>query len=291
MLSLVFSSILFLLFVFFPILLWGYGVNMLSHHEWNRIRFLYGMIGGGLSVLILYFLRTLLEGSLLIRIFTSISIIIVILWFVWWATARGSIYAKVFLRKMAFLHAAFFLGIILLIEYIFFESWYIFDWAVPILGSIMWFVFAASIEESLKHLSSVGLTAKQFRFTRRDLLIFAFFITLGFVFVENILYLILAFPHGISVLILTGMSRSFFSLLAHLLSASICVMFWWRALWYGVFSWKYSLTFLSGFILATFAHALFNILVEHAPYWWLILYASIAYIVFTQWLALDTEWV
>ena len=158
---------------------------------------------------------------------------------------------------------------------------------MPILGSIVGFFFVASIEESLKHLSSVGLTAKEFRFTRRDLLIFAFFITLGFVFVENILYLKEAFPHGLSSLMLTGMSRSFFSLLAHLLSASICVMFWWKALSYGVFSLKYSAIFLGGFILSSIAHALFNSLVDHAPYWTVILYAVVAYITFTQWLVLE----
>lgn len=42
---------------------------MLSHHEWNRERFLYGMIGGGLSVGVIYFLQDFLEGSLLLRIF------------------------------------------------------------------------------------------------------------------------------------------------------------------------------------------------------------------------------
>lgn len=66
-------------------------------------------------------------------------------------------------------------------------------------------------------------------------------------------------------------------------------MFWWKALSYGVFSFKYSVIFLLGFILASIAHMVFNILVDYAPYWGLILYAIMAYTVFTQWLVLDSE--
>ena len=83
MVSFFFSGILFLLFACFPILLWGYGVNMLSYHEWNRSRFLYGMIGGGLSVVVIYFLRNILEGSWLMRIFAITLLLVVILVFVW----------------------------------------------------------------------------------------------------------------------------------------------------------------------------------------------------------------
>lgn len=45
MISQIFSIILIFFFAFFPIFLWGYAMNMLSHHEWNRARFFYGMIG------------------------------------------------------------------------------------------------------------------------------------------------------------------------------------------------------------------------------------------------------
>lgn len=216
-----------------------------------------------------------------------ISVLACLLLFVVLMSAHGSAYVKVFLRKTALLHAGLFL-----ILYILLESGIFFLLPrgmnlLPLVGSISGFLFAAAIEESTKHLSSVGLTAKEFRFSRKDLLIFIFFISLGFVCIENLLYLVRAFPLGIYPLIVTGVSRSLFGLLAHLFSASICVMFWWKALSYGVFSLKYILIFLTGFILASISHITFNLLVSIAPLWSVLVYAFIAYFAFTQWLILD----
>ncbi len=284
----IFSIIFLVLFALLPIFLWGYGVNMLSHHEWNRERFSYGMIGGGISVLVLYFLREVLEDALLLRIFALMGILTIVLWFVWVASARGSPYVRVFLRKIAFLHASIFLFLYSVIElgiYFLHDSFSIS--ILPIVGGVSGFLFAASLEESMKHLSSVWLTAKEFRFSRRDLLIFWFFVTLGFVFLENILYLLKAYPSGIGSIFLTGMTRSVFALLSHLFAASICVMMWWRALSYGVFSFQYVLIFLSGFALASLTHVLFNVLVASGGMILVILYSCIAYFTFTQWLVLD----
>ena len=281
------SIISCILFALFPIFLWGYGVNMLSHHEWNRARFWYGMVWGWISVLLIYILRNVLWQSSLLQIIVLWGILSVVLCFVWVATAKGSVYVKVFLRKIAFLHAAIFLFLYTVLEVgISFLSPYM-NTLLPMVAGVSGFLFAASLEESMKHLSSVGLTAKEFRFSRRDLLVFGFFITLGFVFIENTLYLIKAFPQWLPVIFLTGMTRSVFSLLSHLFAASICVMFWWKALSYGVFSWRYILTFLWGFLLASIAHMTFNQLIASWHMIVTLLYILIAYIAFTQWLVLD----
>lgn len=287
MLSQIFSLIFFVLFAFFPIFLWGYGMNMLSRHEWNRERFFYGMIGGGLSVGVIYFLQDFLEGSLLLRIFALWVILALLLGFVWIASGRWSPYVKVFLRKIAFLHAGIFLILYIILEIgIGFLPDSLTN-TLPMVAGISSFLFAASLEESLKHLSSVGLTAKQFRFSRRDLLIFGFFITLGFVFLENILYLAKVYPLGLGNIFLTGITRSIFSLLSHLFAASICVMMWWKALSYGVFSFRYILTFLIGFLLASFAHLFFNELVASWNMIFVVIFSLVAYFSFTQWLVLD----
>lgn len=194
---------------------------------------------------------------------------------------------KVFLRKIAFLHAGIFIFLYILLEV---GIGFLPDSLtniLPMVAGISSFLFAASLEESLKHLSSVGLTAKQFRFSRRDLLVFGFFITLGFVFLENILYLIKAYPLGFGNIFLTGITRSIFSLLSHLFAASICVMMWWKALSYGVFSFRYVMIFLSGFLLASFAHLFFNELVASGNMIFVIIFSLIAYFSFTQWLVLD----
>ncbi len=287
MLTLLFSVILLLWFVLFPILLWGYGVTLLSVHEWNRSRFFYGMMGWWISVGVLHFFTWYLQGSFLMRAWAISFVLAILFLFVFIATGKWSSYVKIFLRKTALLHIVLFT-----LLYIFFEGiskvfLLNIQEYLPLYWWMMWYFFAASIEESTKHLSSVGLTAKEFRFSRKDLLIFIFFISLGFVCIENILYLIQAFPHGIRDIVFTGMNRSIFSLLAHLFSASICVMFWWRALSYWVFSWRYIVIFLLGFILSSLSHVGFNVILLYAPYWWVILYAIIAYITFTQWLVLD----
>lgn len=145
-------------------------------------------------------------------------------------------------------------------------------------------IFAATLEEGVKHISSIGLTAREFRFSRRELLIFSFFITLGFVFCENLLYFVLALHSSPGTLIAIGFSRSIFSLLAHLLSASICVLFWWKALSYGVFSLRYSIIFILGFIGAVTAHALFNTLIQSNNLLGVILFGGVSYIAWTKWM-------
>ena len=81
---------------------------------------------------------------------------------------------------------------------------------------------------------SIGLMSQDFAFSRRDIIIFTLFVVLGFVFVENILYLLRS-----DLVLSTWIFRSFFSLTAHLLAASICAYAWWRALSYEPYSVRY----------------------------------------------------
>lgn len=285
--SQIFSIILIFLFAFFPIFLWGYAMNMLSDHEWNRARFFYGMIWWGISVGVIYFLHDFLLSSFFSRIFAIVTILFLLLVFVLVASRYGSGYVRTFLRKIALLHAGLFLIFFVIIETLlyFFEA----DISrfLPVISTFSAILFAAALEESLKHLSSVWLTAKEFRFSRRDLLVFGFFITLGFVFIENILYLMKAYHLGTLAILSTGFTRSVFSLLAHLFAASICAMVWWKALSYKVFSMRYSLTFIGWFILASLAHFLFNTLANYNLQIGIMIYVIVAYVAFTQWLILD----
>lgn len=113
--------------------------------------------------------------------------------------------------------------------------------------------FAAFFEETAKHLTTVGLLSRDFRFSLRDLSFFTFFIVLGFVFFENIFYI---FQEGISPLAVVF--RSFFVLSVHLFAAMICTFFWWKALSYSFFSFRYLFYFFLGFLLATGVHAFYN---------------------------------
>lgn len=99
--------------------------------------------------------------------------------------------------------------------------------------------------------------SQDFRFSRSDIIIFTIFVVLGFIFIENLLYLV----HG-GFSLSTWIFRSFFSLSAHLLSAIICAYAWWRALSYEPFSWQYISIFTSGFIIAVIAHLGYNMILE-----------------------------
>ncbi len=156
--------------------------------------------------------------------------------------------------------------------------------SLSLLTSLFGVIFAAMLEEGVKHISSIGLTAREFRFTRRDLLIFAFFITLGFVFFENLLYFILSIHANPGTLFFMGISRSTLSLLAHLLSVSIGIIAWWKALSYGVFSLRYSIFCILGFLGAILSHAFFNILIQSGSFIGVMLFGVVSYVVWTRWM-------
>jgi RsiW-degrading membrane proteinase PrsW (M82 family) len=103
-----------------------------------------------------------------------------------------------------------------------------------LLVTVLPLLLSSLIEESIKHLTSIGLMSQDFRFSRSDIIIFTLFVVLGFIFVENILYL---YQYHSSIT--TWIFRSFFSLSAHLLAATICAYAWWKSLSYEPFSISY----------------------------------------------------
>jgi protease PrsW len=132
--------------------------------------------------------------------------------------------------------------------------------------------------------SSLGLTSREFRFTRRDFLLFTFFITLGFVTLENIIYMIQEIERGALQVFFTGMSRLLFSLPLHVFAASVCVMMWWKALSYRFFSWQYIGYFSLGYIIATLIHGAYNTFLASGYIAPVIVLVALGYIAFTQWI-------
>ena len=116
-----------------------------------------------------------------------------------------------------------------------------------------------------------------YRFSRSDIIIFTIFVVLGFIFIENLLYLFRA-----DTSLTTWIYRSFFSLSAHLLSAVICAYAWWRALSYEPFSIRYIAIFSLGFIIAVLAHLGYNLILEQGSVTGLFVYMIVAYVVITQ---------
>lgn len=278
---------LIVLFLTFPLLLWGYGSLYLSQNIWNRNRFIFGMIGWALAVavIILFGKSQVAESNLL----TIVSFLIMFgsIWSIaWWATKSWSPFIWWFLRKALLLHILIFCFVVIsgvFIADIFPRS----NSLLVLLTSIGGFLLAASIEEWVKHVSTLGLTSKEFRFTRRDFLLFTFFVTLGFSTIENAIYLFWNIDVSPWSILLIGISRILFSLTIHIFAASICVMLWWKALSYKIFSYKYTFFFLMGYIGATVVHGVYNLLLDRSYIFPLFVLTGVGYFSFTQWLNLD----
>lgn len=188
-------------------------------------------------------------------------------------TFLGSAFARVFLRKIAIINTII---IFLLIVGILFITSIIPGSAVlSVLGISL--LLASVFEEAAKHLMSVGLTGRDFRFSKQDIIFFTFFVVLGFVFVENILYFIYS-----DFSLVQWVFRSFFTLIAHLFAASMCAYFWWKALSYPLFSLRYFTTFLLGFFLASIIHMLYNLSLEKGSLLFVLLFTIAGYMVFTK---------
>ncbi len=282
------SIICIVIFSLFPVILWAYGTTFLSSHSWNRRRFLIGILGGWFTVWLIAVFSSFFKENLILQIIYTLGIFLIIWLWVVIFTQYWSAYIRTFIRKIIGLHILL-IAVSLLMYYGVSLLFPVTPISLAIFSGMSSILVAASMEEWVKHLSSVGLSSWGFRFSRKDFLVFTLFITLGFVFFENSIYLIWAIPRWVWAVIWTGITRSIFSLSLHVFAASICIVFWWRALSYWVFSWQYSILFLIGFILATAVHGIFNISIQEWYTLVIIILAILSYVFFTQWLLDEDE--
>lgn len=280
---------LILIFLSFPLLLWGYWTLYLSKNIWNRNRFLFGMLWGTIAVWVIsLFGRASISGKNMVQLLSFVGIFLIIWSVTWWATRKWSPFIRWFLRRAVLLHTSIFCIIFFLSLTL---SHYLkISHSLMILLSGIWSILiAASIEEWVKHISTLGLTAKEFRFTRRDFLLFTFFVTLWFATSENAIYLFQKIDLSIWSILFIGVSRILFSLTLHVFAASICVMMWWKALSYKLFSPEYIALFLSWYLCAILIHGVFNIFLERSYILPLILLTGFWYFSFTQWIFDDEK--
>lgn len=265
---------IFLFFIAFwiallPVYLWGYGVTYMLSDTWNRMRFWVWLLLWGLGVGLTYVFASSYSTDSLFEVGIFAWFLVVLFLLVLVLTLFGSRFSRVFLQKIAITHITI-IGTILVALY--FAGRYF-----PIPGVItpvlLLFFLTPFLEEAAKHLGSVWLIGQEFRFSQRDIVSFTFFVVLGFVFAENLLYLVSGqFSLG------TWIWRSFFTLIAHVFTAIICAHWWWKALSYPLFSARYIGTFLIGFLLAGGLHTLYNVLLEQGSLLGLIVYAVVGYV-------------
>lgn len=278
MISFVFLSFIAFLVAILPVYLWGYGASRLLDTPWNRRRFILGIIIGGFSVGIVWLFSYvtsiqhiyILFGSILFVGLLSLIVFLMIHW--------GSIFARGVLQKVATTHIITILMLLILVSV---GSVYI-PWSIILILSTFPLLISSLVEEWSKHLMSIGLMSQDFRFSRSDIILFTIFVVLGFIFIENILYLI-QWNFSLS----TWIFRSFFSLSAHLISSILCAYAWWKALSYEPFSWQYIGIFTTGFILAVMVHLIYNTILTQGSILGLCIYMIVGYIVTTQWILIE----
>lgn len=268
----IFSAFIAFWILLLPIYLWWYGASFVLGFAWNRVRFFTGLFLWAFSVWLMYILE-LIKSREDTMIFSGIIFLIFLVflyWFIYILTRFGSSYARGFLRQIALGHALILGGIMtgVLIFAAYFPSFSFFSILT------ITFILASIFEESSKHLVSIGLAWHDFHFSKGDIMAFTLFSVLGFVFSENIIYLILGHaPIG------EWIFRSFFTLIAHIFAASVCAYYWWKALSYELFSPKYIAYFSLGFLLASALHAIYNGILNQGYIVGMIAYTIIWYII------------
>ncbi len=273
MLSTILLSFVAFWIALLPVYLWGYGVSYLLDTPWNRRRFLLGMTIGGFSVAVVWIFSYVKQFQSIYTIFASIGFILIIGILVYSLIQSGSLFARWVLQKVTMVNIGIIFLLLLLVTL---SSTYI-PGSIILVLSVLPLLISSIIEESSKHLMSIWLMSQDYRFSRSDIIIFTIFVVLGFIFIENLLYLFQA-----DISLTTWIWRSFFSLSAHLLSAVICAYAWWRALSYEPFSTWYISIFSLGFITAVIAHLGYNMILEQGSIAGLFIYMIVAYVVITQ---------
>ena len=268
----IFLAFIAFLIALLPVYLWGYGVSYLLDTPWNRRRFLLGMMIWGMSVFMVWLFSYVESDSLYIVLALSIFVFLLalILYTLIWS---GSAYARILLQQFATVNMMI---IVVLLTTVLISTSILPGGAIVAL-SVTPLLISSLIEESSKHLMSIGLMSQDFAFSRRDIIIFTLFVVLGFVFAENILYLLRS-----DLVLSTWIFRSFFSLTAHLLAASICAYAWWRALSYEPYSVRYVAIFSTWFAIAVLTHLGYNLILQQGSMIWLFAYMIVGYVVVTR---------
>lgn len=258
-----------------PLYLWSYGASVLSVSG-QRLRgyFWGGIVSGIFSVGTVYAITRFVPESQFGILVASILFLAVLLLGVIAISMFGSQIVARYIRTIGYIHSLCVVCIILLFGGIAF----LFGSTLPLLISIIPMLLAVFFEEISKHMTTLGYLGQKFHFSLRDFAYFSFFVVTGFVFFENILY----FFQGTGQSLVASIYRSIFPFSAHLLSAGICTLFWWKALSYPFVSLKYALYFISGLLLAIGVHLLYNISVAQGWFWLSVLVLFGAYILFVS---------
>ena len=144
------------------------------------------------------------------------------------------------------------------------------------------YLFIAGLEEGVKHFAVYSYKRNAFEL-RKEIALLTVFAALGFVFLENVYYLVhLANDQGIfsGAYFGTLVSRSIVSLLLHVFAALVLALGFAKLL--EKISFPTFFRFLSAFFVAVALHALFDVSLTYGKMGIIGLYAFIGYFFLTK---------
>ncbi len=278
-----------------PIIIWAYIFSYIDWDRLNRSRFIIGIFAWLIGVLPIVFFEQIfsfLKISSILNIFQKFnllgyfSIIIVFFIFIAGISFLYSLFIQKSYRKTwKYIFSSFSIFCIFtiiissslyIIDYFWLLSYFsdnynlIFHWTTitSFVLVLFYYLFIALIEELTKHTNFLWTSINNIS-TVQKWVLYTFYVTLGFVFFENILYIYNIYWNNWfgSDFFLVYFSRSIFSLMLHIFCSAVLTYYFLKAYF------KYKTIFTFGFIkllfigitFSVFWHAFFDLSLE---LWW-----------------------
>lgn len=301
-----------LLISFLPIIIWAYIFSYIDGDRLNKSRFLMGIFSGIVWVMPIIFYEQIfsfLKLSFLFQIFSNFSLfwywgfvavfllIIMTTLFLYPVIIKKS-YKKVFSYSFSsfltfIVFTIFASSILYLFDYLGFLSVFSlwdtsldFSWIAlnSVRLVIFYYLFIAIIEELSKHINFLGYSINIIDSAQKWVM-YAIFVTLWFVFIENMLYLYhIYLQSNISwEFFKVYLFRFVFSLMVHVFCSSLLAYRFSKAYLNNksIFTYNFLKTTFIGIALAVSFHAFFDI---SLTYWWsfmMIIYFLVGYFYLT----------
>jgi RsiW-degrading membrane proteinase PrsW (M82 family) len=289
---LLFISLLTLL----PIIIWAYIFSYIDWDRLNKQRFIIGILAWLVSVLPIIFFEQIfsfLKLSFILKIFQNFNLswyfLLILIFFIFIITFSylySFIFKKSFKIIWKYITSSFLIFILFtlisslslyLLDFFglftYFSLWkydIVFSWtSITSLRLVLfYYLFIALIEELSKH-SNFLWTSLNYINTIQKWVLYAFFVTLGFVFLENILYIYNVYLNTWfwSDFFLVYFTRSIFSLMLHIFCSALLSYYFLKSYfkYWNIMSIGFIKIFFLGILFAVFWHAFFDISLE---FWW-----------------------
>lgn len=299
----VFQMLLTILLASVPVVIWGYVFSYYDGVVFRLHKFVYGGIAGAVSIVPILYAAQIYEYASFTGFLTVLSrmgsstaeVVGAFLSSFWAPVAIFSVFLLAFsftnlfkLRYTLFRIVGMILGTSIALA--------LFATFLPVFGRgeltiqgnvfvtlssiILVYVFVAFLEEAMKHISLYGSISTLFE--RKDILLFAVYSALGFVFLENVVYLSGIGEHsGFGTSFFgTLVSRSIVSLLLHVFASLILALGFIKYTKLG--GLPAMMAFVQGLFGAVFVHALFNVSLTYGKSGIIMLYIFVGYFFFTK---------